>query len=57
MIKTPEEGYELTQPASAICEKLRSEYAENLDALIASCQIVATHSATVTAANGYWRDK
>ena len=65
--KTPEEGYELavklsrvaikmTQPDAAIREKLRPEYAENSDALIASSQIVATHFATVAAANGYWRD-
>ncbi len=65
--KTPEEGYELavklsrvaikmTQPDATIREKLRPEYAENFDALIASSQIVATHFATVAAANGYWRD-
>ena len=65
--KTPEEGYEMavklsrvaikmTQPDAAIREKLRPEYAENSDALIASSQIVATHFATVAAANGYWRD-
>lgn len=65
--KTPEEGYELavklsrvaikmTQPDAAIREKLSPEYAENSDALIASSQIVATHFATVAAANGYWRD-
>tara|TARA_R110000850_G_scaffold22172_14_gene64718 strand:- start:575 stop:808 length:234 start_codon:yes stop_codon:yes gene_type:complete len=64
--KTPEEGYELavklsrvaikmTQPDAAIREKLRPEYAKNSDALIASSQIVATHFATVAAANGYWR--
>ena len=67
MTKTPEEGYELaiklsrvaikmTQPDAAIREKLRPEYAGNFDALIASSQIVATHFATVAAANGYWRD-
>lgn len=65
--KTPEEGYELavklsrvaikmTQPDASVREKLRPEYAENFDALIASSQIVATHFATVAAANGYWRD-
>lgn len=65
--KTPEEGYELavklsrvaikmTQPDAAIREKLRPEYAENFEALISSSQIVATHFATVAAANGYWRE-
>lgn len=64
---TPEEGYELavklsrvaikmTQPDASVREKLRPEYAENFDALIASSQIVATHFATVAAANGYWSD-
>lgn len=64
---TPEEGYELavklsrvaikmTQPDAAIREKLRPEYASDFDALIASSQIVATHFATVAAANGYWKD-
>jgi hypothetical protein len=67
LTKTPEEGYDLavklsrvaikmTQPDAAIREKLRPEYAEDFDALIASSQIVATHFATVAAANGYWRD-
>lgn len=67
MTKTPEEGYELavklsrvaikmTQPDAAIREKLRPEYAENFEALIGSSQIVATHFATVAAANGYWRN-
>ncbi|MGB3179133.1 MAG: hexameric tyrosine-coordinated heme protein [Albidovulum sp.] len=65
--ETPEEGYALavklsrvaikmTQPDAAIREKLRPEYAQNFDALIASSQIVATHFATVAAANGYWRE-
>lgn len=64
---TPQEGYELavklsrvaikmTQPDADVREKLRPEYAENSDALIASSQIVATHFATVAAANGYWKD-
>lgn len=65
--KTPQEGYDLavklarvaikmTQPDATIREKLRPEYATDFDALIASSQVVATHFATVAAANGYWRD-
>lgn len=65
--KTPEEGYELavklarvavgmTQPDADIRKKLRPDYANDFDALIASSQVVATHFATVAAANGYWRD-
>ncbi|KQI73019.1 peroxidase [Loktanella sp. 5RATIMAR09] len=66
--KTPQEGYELavklsrvaikmTQPDAAIRERLRPEYAESFEALIGSSQIVATHFATVAAANGYWKDE
>ncbi len=64
---TPEEGYELavklarvavkmTQPDAAVRDRLRADYAEDADALIAVSQVVATHFATVAAANGYWRD-
>lgn len=64
---TPEEGYELavkmsrvavkmTQPDADIRDKLRPAYAENADSLIAVSQVVATHFATVAAANGYWMD-
>lgn len=65
--KTPEEGYELavklarvaikmTQPDASIREKLRPDYAGDFDALIASSQVVATHFATVAAANEFWRE-
>lgn len=65
---TPQEGYDLavklarvavklTQPDAAVRERLRPEYAEDSDALIAVSQVVATHFATVAAANDYWRDK
>ncbi|WP_244512591.1 hexameric tyrosine-coordinated heme protein [Roseovarius nanhaiticus] len=64
---TPEEGYDLavkmarvavkmTQPDAAIRDRLRPEYAEDSTALIASSQVVATHFATVAAANDYWKD-
>ena len=64
--KTPAEGYDLavklarvavkmTQPDAAMREKLRPVYAGDADSLIASSQVVATHFATVAAANGYWR--
>jgi len=62
MTATPEEGYALavkmarvaikmTQPDAEVRDKLRPVYAENADALIASSQVVATHFATVAAAN------
>lgn len=65
---TPEEGYELavklarvavklTQPDAEVRDRLRPEYAEDSDALIAISHVVATHFATVAAANDYWRDK
>lgn len=64
---TSQEGYDLavkmdrvaikmTQPDAEVRDKLRPIYAENADALIASSQVVATHFATVAAANGYWRE-
>jgi hypothetical protein len=62
---TPEEGYvlavkmarvaiKMTQPDPEVRDKLRPVYAESADALIASSQVVATHFATVAAANDYW---
>ena len=67
MTATPQDGYELavkmarvaikmTQPDAELRDRLRPVYAENADALIASSQVVATHFATVAAANGYWKD-
>jgi len=67
MTATPEEGYALavkmarvaikmTQLDAEVRDKLRPVYAENADALIASSQVVATHFATVAAANNYWTE-
>ena len=63
---TPSEGYalaiklarmtvKLTQQDAAVRDRLRPEYAEDADSLIAISSVVATHFATVAAANGYWR--
>jgi len=63
---TPEAGYELavklarvavkmTQPDAAVRDKVRADYAGDADALIAISHTVATHFATVAAANDYWR--
>ncbi|MGE0847446.1 MAG: hexameric tyrosine-coordinated heme protein [Flavobacteriaceae bacterium] len=65
---TPEEGYDLavklarvavkaTQPDAAVRDRLRPRYAEDADSLIAVSQVVATHFATVAAANGYWLER
>lgn len=65
---TPSEGYDLavklaritvkkTQPDAAVRDRLRPDYAENADSLIAVSAVVATHFATVAAANRYWRDE
>jgi hypothetical protein len=64
--ETPEEGYDLavkmarvaikkTQPDANTRDKLRPVYADDPDALIAASQVVATHFATVAAANDYWK--
>lgn len=63
---TPQAGFELaitlsrrgvkyTQPDGEVLHKLRPEYAEDADALIAGSQVVATNFQTVAAANDYWR--
>ncbi len=63
---TPTEGYDLaiklarmtikkTQGDADVRDRLRPEYAENADSLIAVSAVVATHFATVAAANGYWQ--
>ena len=65
--QTPAEGYDLavklsrvaiklTQPDAAVRDRLRTHYAEDPAALIAISQVVATHFATIAAANDYWRD-
>ncbi|RMH47504.1 MAG: peroxidase [Alphaproteobacteria bacterium] len=65
---TPQEGYELavklarvavklTLPDAEARERLRPEYAQDAEALIAASQVVATHFATIAAANDYWRDR
>ncbi len=63
---TPTEGYDLaiklarmtikkTQGDADVRDRLRPDYAENADSLIAVSAVVATHFATVAAANGYWQ--
>lgn len=63
---TPEDGYalavkmsrvaiKLTQPDADARERMRPEYAEDANALIAVSQVVATHFATIAAANAYWK--
>jgi CBS-domain-containing membrane protein len=60
---TPSEGYDLaiklsrradklTQPDAETRERLRPVYADDADALIAVSQVVATHFATIAAAEG-----
>ena len=64
---TAQEGYDLavklsrvavklTQPDAAMRDRLRPDYADDADSLIAVSQVVATNFATVAAANNYWRD-
>lgn len=64
---TPTEGYDLaiklsriavkkTQPDATERDRMRPEYAGDAEALIAVSAVVATHFATIAAANNYWRD-
>lgn len=63
---TPQEGFELaitlsrrgvkyTQPDAATLHRLRPEYAQDADALVAASQVIAINFQTVAAANNYWR--
>ncbi|MGX1675903.1 hexameric tyrosine-coordinated heme protein [Streptomyces sp. NPDC055400] len=63
---TPQGGRELalklarlvikaTQPDDAVRTRLRPEYAQNLDSLIAVAHVVAIEFATIAAADEYWR--
>lgn len=67
MTPTPEDGYalavklsrmsiKLTQPDAEVRDRLRPDYAEDAEALILVSQVVATHFATVAAANNFWKD-
>jgi hypothetical protein len=65
---TPTEGYDdlalklsrmtikKTQPDAAMRDRLRPDYAEDAVALIAVSAVVATHFATIAAANDHWRE-
>lgn len=64
---TPEEGFalavklsrmavKLAQPSDEVRARLRSDYEDNADSLIAISQVVATNFRTVAAANDYWRE-
>ena len=66
--ETPEEGFvlavkmarvavKLTQPDAAVRDAGRVAYGGNADSLIAASQVVATHFATVAAANDYWKGR
>ncbi|MBU2581993.1 MAG: hexameric tyrosine-coordinated heme protein [Alphaproteobacteria bacterium] len=66
IIPMPTEGYDLavkpariavrkTQSEAVVRSRLRKEYEADADALIAVSQVVATHFATIAAANDYWR--
>lgn len=63
---TPQEGYELaiklsrlavkfTQPSAEVRDRLRPQYGEDADALIAVSQVVAINFQTISAANDYWK--
>ena len=49
-------GVKAAQPDITVLKKLRPEYANNADSLIAASHVVALHYQTVSAANRYWRD-
>ncbi len=63
---TPEQGFQLaiklsrmgvktTQPNVEILKKGRADYATDTEDLIQVSHVIATHFATVAAANNYWK--
>ena len=63
---TPQQGFELavilsrrgvkyTQPDAEVLKRLRPEYAESAEDLIAASHVVAVNFQTIAAANDYWR--
>lgn len=64
--ETPQQGFELaitlsrrgvryTQPDPAVLKKLRPDYADSAEGLVAASQVVAVNFQTIAAANNYWR--
>jgi hypothetical protein len=49
-------GVKYTQPSDEIRKRLREDYANNADSLIAASQVVAVNFQTVAAANNYWNN-
>jgi hypothetical protein len=49
-------GVKVTQPSDELRSKLRPEYSNNADSLIASSQVIAINFHTVALANGFWKD-
>ena len=56
-IKLSRMAVKMTQPDADIREKIRPAYAGNAANLLAISHIVAVNFQTVSAANGYWREK
>lgn len=54
-VKLARMAVKFTQPNDRVRERLRPAYEADADALIAVSGVVATHFATIAAANGYWR--
>lgn len=55
-IKLSRLAVKLTQPDAQIRASLRNEYEQDAMALVAVAQVVATHFATIAAANNCWKD-
>jgi hypothetical protein len=54
-VKLSRKGVSVTQTSPEIRKKLRADYADDADDLIAVSQVIAIHFQTVAAANNYWR--
>ena len=54
-IKLSRMGVKYTQPSDDIRKKVRTDYEDNADNLIASSQVIAINFQTIAAANNYWK--
>jgi hypothetical protein len=54
-VKLSRVGVNVTQPSDEARARLRPDYAEDANSLIASSQVIAINFQTVAAANDYWR--
>lgn len=56
VVKLTRMAIKLTQPDADACKRMRPDYAQDGNALIAVGQVVATHFGAIALAGDYWKD-